>query len=164
METGQIRDVLEGTLTRQQEMIRAADSRISPLLAIDTGLLGSAAALAPAWSDWPSYAIVVGLLTGVLLLLSLIFLCLVTFPRTQAPKDSLVYFDTIQAQSKEQYMEKLKTLSEAEYVSDLAYQSHRNAEIAAVKFRHLRESMLALLLAVPCWIVLIYLLYQAGKR
>jgi len=151
---------LEKTLTRLLEWIRAADSKIPPVLAISTSMLGVMAVFVPKVSDWTSLSALVGILALVLLLVCLFFLSIACFPRTDGPTDSLIYFETIKALDYDAYLNKIKQMTTTGYSVDLAKQCHRNAEIASSKYFRLKIAMVSLFLSIIPWLVFVFILYK----
>lgn len=156
-------ELIEKTLSRLLEWIRAADAKIAPILAIDTSMLGVFAAFAATVSDWTTGCTLLAALAVVPLLLSLLFLSLAAFPRTEGPKGSVLYFEGIKSMEVDTYQSELLNLSEDTYLADLANQCHRNAEIASVKFKFVRISMVCLFIAIIPWLVVVYTLYQGRQ-
>jgi hypothetical protein len=88
-----------------------------------------------------------------MLVMSLVFLGLVAFPRLTGPKESIVFFGTAAQMLEERYVERLvKSPSNQELLEDTARQAFRNAEIAAAKYLSLRRAMMALFASVPFWL------------
>lgn len=157
------KELLETILGRQLEWIRAADSKIAPMLAVATTMLGVLAALAPSPTDWSVISIVFGILAGILLIACLICLFLATVPRTEGPDDSLIYFEGIKQRAAEEYRRDILTVSDDGYLEDLVRQCHRNAEIAGSKFGLVRLSMLFLFLSLAPWLSTVYILYKLSS-
>ena len=153
-------EFLEKTLSRLLEWIRSADSKITPVLAISTSMLGVMAVLVPKVSSWNFLAMLVGILTVAPLLICVLFLFLACFPRTDGPVDSLVYFETIKALDHKAYLSKIKQMTTEEYSIDLAKQCHRNAEIASSKYFRLKIAIGSLFLSIIPWIMFVFILYR----
>lgn len=153
---------LEASLTRQLGWIAAADSKASLAFAIDTAMLGLLAAVAPktasAWTVAPailaSFAVLFGLAT-------LLFLSIASFPRTQGPKGSVIYFGGIAQRDVAQFETAVETLSEEGYIADLSGQVHRNAEIATRKFAWVQRALMSLYISVVPWGVALLLVYNS---
>lgn len=154
---------LENILGRLLHWISSADAKTTPILAITTSMLGVVAALAPKSNEWSSGLVILGLLSTTPLIVSLIALFFVTFPRTEGPEGSMIYFEGIKAKPREDFIRDVLDRDEANYTTDLAEQCHRNAQIASAKFIALRVSMLSLFIAIVPWLVLIWRLYQIKK-
>ena len=151
---------LETTLARLLEWIRAADAKIPPILAISTSMLAIVAALLPKASEWNIQLFVAGIVAVIPLFICFIFLFLATFPRTQGPKGSLIYFEGIKTHDTDSYLTAVRQLTNEEYSVDLARQCLRNSEIASIKYQNLRIAMIALFLSVLPWLIFIFILYM----
>jgi len=64
-------DLVDRILSRNLSWVAAADTKIAPVLAIDTAMLGVLAALAPVGFQWTAVQAGVAAVAGVLLLASL---------------------------------------------------------------------------------------------
>jgi len=151
--------LLDNILSRNLEWVRAADSKMAPILAIDTAMLGvlvTFSAKVPSWS-MPIF-VACAIATG-LLLISIGYLIAVSFPRLSGPQNSLIFFGEISNLSLDNYQERLNNLTQSELDTDFAQQCHRNAEIANTKFRWARRAMIALYLSLIPWLASLYLLY-----
>ncbi len=81
-------------------------------------------------------------------------------PRTDGPRDSLLYFRGIASRSSEEFERAARTRTQNDYFRDLSKQCHRNAEIADVKFEWLRRAMLLLFLGLVPWLAAVFALFQ----
>jgi len=152
---------LEGNLARQLGWIAAADAKATFVFAVDTAMLGVLAAVSPRSAcEWELVPALVASLTVALLLASLSSLCFATFPRTKGPKRSLIYFGGVATQSREKFAEAVSQFSVPAYAADLAAQCHRNAEIAACKFRWVRRALASVFLSVLPWGATVFMLYN----
>ena len=153
-------ELLEKNLARNLAWITAADSRVSPLFAINTAMLGVVAALLPKPALWEKLPLVTAVLTVICLGVSLVCIFLTTIPRTTGPKSSLLFFGGIAQKDAQQYLQAIQAHKDDDYVQDLAFQVHRNAEIAAAKFKWIGCAMRWTLIGVLPWLFTIFLLYQ----
>jgi hypothetical protein len=151
---------LERTLERLLQWISSADGKVAPILAITTSMLGFIAAWAPRSEQWTIGIVFLFLLALVPLFISLVSLFFVTFPRTEGPEGSLIYFEGIKKRKKGEYIKEALARQESAYSTDLAEQCHRNAEIASAKFTALRVAMFTLFFAIAPWLILVWRLYQ----
>jgi hypothetical protein len=151
---------LEKTLARLLEWIRAADAKIPPVLAITTSMLAVMAALLPKDSECNAVLAVAGTAAILLLFNCLLFLFLASFPRTQGPVGSILYFEGIKKHDPDSYFRVVGQLTDEEYSIDLAKQCHRNAEIAGSKYWHLKIAMTSLFLSVLPWLVFVFIRYK----
>ncbi len=145
-------DVLEKTLARLLHWIAAADTKMSWLLAIHTAMLGVLVALTPKPLVW-GLGSVSSVIAGLILLVSVLMLTAVAFPRTDGPKESLIYFGGIVSYEYETYRANISGLNPEDYCDQLTQQCYRNAEIANAKFKWLQGSMITLFIAIIPWLV-----------
>jgi hypothetical protein len=153
--------ISEQTLDRLLALVGAADQKTGLILAIDTGMLGVLAALAPSAQAWTIFSAIVASIAVLTLLTSVICLAMATFPRTRDPKGSLIYFGGIVTHTEADYVKKISSISNSEYLEDLARQCYRNAEIAQTKYTFVRTAMLSLFVSVVPWLIAVGLLYGA---
>lgn len=149
--------MLEKTLDRLLQWIRAADAKANFILALDTAMLGVLAALATKPLTCPAWYVCPGL-AAFGLLVSMCMLAVAAFPRTTGPPGSLIYFGGIVSHERKTYVAKLRELSPEDYSEDLAQQCYRNAEIAEAKFKWIQRSMIALFSSVLPWLLALYCL------
>ncbi len=157
------RKLLETTLARLIDFIKAADAKIPPILAINTAMLGVFVSLIPKSAQWTLLMGILTVIAVVPILLSLISLCLATFPRTQGHKGSLLYFEGIKSHEPKKYLQKIQELSENELLEDLANQCHRNSEIASAKYSYIKFAMGSLFISIIPWLTLIFLIYYTKE-
>jgi len=155
-------DLIDRILSRNLSWIAAADSKVAPILAIDTAMLGVLAALVPSAASWRALPAVLAAISTLLLCGSVLSLIAGTFPRLSGPKASLVYFGGISNFEREQYVNQLLGSQSADLARDMAQQVHRNGEIAATKYWCVKWAMILLFASLPFWVVAISLLY-AGR-
>jgi hypothetical protein len=79
-------ELLNRILERNLQWISTADSKITPLLAIDTAMLGVLAASAPRSNDWLALPAIAASISSLLLIGSIICLVVANFPRLSGPK------------------------------------------------------------------------------
>lgn len=77
--------VLESELSRLLGWIQAAETKISLVLALSTAMLGVLAVLSPVCSGWTLVPAIFASIATLLLVLSLIFSAVSSFPRTDGP-------------------------------------------------------------------------------
>ena len=151
--------ILEETLDRLLSWIGAVDSRIQTTLAVAIAMLGVIAAKAPTPSLWWSGAGSFFLLSFGVLLVSASMTIFAVFPRLSGHHDSLIYFGSVAGLPEGTFAERSRNMTVESYLADLEHQCYRNAQIAAHKFAWVQRSMIALIFAVPTWLVAVYLLY-----
>jgi DnaJ-domain-containing protein 1 len=149
-------EAAEKRLDRLLDWIGRSDTKFSILLGVDTGMLGFLATSATA-NSVPISAIVSAALSAVLLVLSLLFVYRGTYPRTQGPSDSLIYFGSIADKDLENFKERFRACSADDHLDDVLGQVHRNSEIVDRKFAELQRAYRCLLLAVIPWAIALYL-------
>lgn len=160
MNEDQIIKTLETSLARLLSWIGAAEARISLVLGLDTAMLGAIAVFAPSPKLWTVAASSFAAVAVTSLVLSLAALAFASFPRTDGPKKSLIYFGGIVSRDSDQFLVDMRTLSASQHIEDLCRQCHRNAEIAEAKFGWVKRAQIVLFLAIAPWGVALFLLYQ----
>lgn len=154
-------DLLDRILGRNLGWIATADSKVAPILAVDTAMLGVLAALVPRPSGWTFLQVAATSLAVALLLASVVCLVLAVFPRTEGPRGSRVYFGSIAKMEREAYVTSILSGVTQELLQDFTRQCHRNAEIADAKFSYVRRAMLLVFFSIIPWLVAVALLYSA---
>lgn len=152
----------ELVLSRLLEWIRAADSRLRLVLPLSTAMLGALAVLIPPLPGWTVLGGVAAAGAAVFLVLSIAFAAFASFPRTNGPLGSLVYFGGIVSKDLGQYEAAVKAQAPEEYLEDLTRQCHRNAQIADRKFAWLQRSIGCLFAAAAPWTLAIFILYSGA--
>lgn len=151
---------LEDSLTRQLYWIQAADSRAGLILSLSTAMLGVLAMLAPESGCWTVWLAILVFLAALLLLASLVFCAIGSFPRTNGPKGSLIYFGGIEKLNVAMYTKKLGEYDEHRYLDDLISQCHINAQVANIKFSWVKRALACLFIGALPWVLSIYYLYK----
>ena len=150
----------ESSLDRQLEWIRAVDSKTPIIIGLATAMLAVTGALSP---DPKSLTWATGVLMAIgslPLIGSLCWCAAATFPHTEGPDGSLIYFGGISKRSSAKYTEAVSTRTTEDYLQDLNAQCHRNAQIATAKYRAVQRAHLWLFIATPVWLIACYLLYK----
>jgi hypothetical protein len=81
------------------------------------------------------------------------------FPRLRKTgKRSLLFFGDISARGSAEAEAELVSLTPAAYLADLAAQCHANACIARTKHQCVRRAYMAFLMALPFWLISIWVL------
>lgn len=150
-------EAAEKTLDRHLDWVGRSDTKFSVVLGVDTGMLGFLATSFPAGPVSVS-AIVFAAVSVVLLAASLVFVYRGTYPRTQGPEGSLIYFRSIAGKDLNDFKERFRACVADDHLDDVLEQVHRNSEILAIKFVELQRAYRCLLLAVPSWATTLYLL------
>lgn len=143
-------------LERNLAWIAAADAKVAIIVTINTAMLGGLAGTF-GWTDahrtcWAYLAGVVALmLSGA----GVFCAAMAMFPRTNGPKQSLLFSVPVAGMSLPDYQAALKDRADDQLLEDWAAQVHRNAEIAKSKFEWVRLAMIWSFLGVPAWVVAI---------
>lgn len=153
----------ERTLDRQVEWVRTADAKVAPVFAVDAAMLGVLGVRLPHLHEFSLPVAIVWALAAAALLVSLVCLGLVALPRLDGPKESLIFFGTAAKIEAGDYVARLLAADEALITEDVARQAHRNAEIAAAKFAHLKNAALCMFAALPLWLVAITITRNIGQ-
>ena len=153
--------VLESILSRQLAWIAAADAKTSFIFPVASAMCGLLAALAPEPGCWSIAAAVCTAIATLFLVLSILFCAFATFPRTDGPPGSNIYFDGISNRNSDQFISDMQQLDESSHLADLARQCHINAQIASVKFKWVKFALASLFVAALPWVLSLYFLYSA---
>ena len=157
---GWIVEAQTAELARLLDWVRAVDAKVPVLTAISCATVAAVAAVAPA-ADKLTWINMVVIVIGVLpQFASLLYCALATLPQTHGPTGSLIFFGGIAARSAEQYRKDVSALTPSAYLADLTAQCHRNAEIAALKYRRVRIATAWLFAGIVPWVLALYLLYK----
>ncbi|MDD5774066.1 MAG: DUF5706 domain-containing protein [bacterium] len=151
--------IAEKLLLLQLEWIKAADSKVSPIFAINVAMLGLIVALIKTVTLWTIGPAIISTLSLIPLALSIGFLAFAMFPRLSGPKGSNVFFGEITKKAETVYLNEMKTLNDEKYENDLLSQVYRNAEIAETKYAYVKLAFISSFISVPFWLLAIYLLY-----
>lgn len=153
--------VLEGELSRLLGWINTAETKISLVLAVSTAMLGALAVLSPVCSGWTIFPAILASVATLCLVLSIISSAVSSFPRTDGPDGSLIYFGGITSLDLPTYITSISNLTEDQYINDLTCQCHRNAQIAERKFTWVKRAIICLFLSLVPWALSLFLLYSA---
>ncbi len=152
------REILEANLSRQIEAIRAADIKIALLVPTTTAMLGVLAALLREQQDDP-LRLLAAVLCSLPLFTAFGLMATGVIPRLRSTgKRSLLFFGDLSDRSVDAATAEFISLTPAVYLSDLAAQCHVNASIARTKHKCVRRAYMAFLLALPFWLVTIWVL------
>ncbi|UDM16833.1 Pycsar system effector family protein [Vogesella sp. XCS3] len=149
-------------LERHLAWIAAAEIKVSVIVTIDTALLGGLAAAfgtseSVARTAWAYHFI---LTASGAVVLGLLCAAMAVLPRTNGPKNSLLFFGPIAAQNVTSYCAEFKDATDEQLLTDWTEQIHRNAQIARDKYVWVRRSMVWSFFAVVPWIAAIGLLVK----
>ncbi len=149
-------------LERHLAWIAAAEVKVGVIVALDTALLGGlATAFAASDSDARTACMYFFVLVAAgAAVLGLFCAAMAVLPRTNGPKDSLLFFGRIAGMDATSYRERVRQATDEQLLADCADQIHRNAEIACDKYAWVRKSMMCSFLAAVPWIAAISLLVK----
>ncbi len=150
----------ESALARLLEWNRAADARLGFILPLSTAMLGVLAALAPSPGSWSMFGGILIAFSCFFLVLSIVFSALSSFPRTNGPLGSMIYFGGIADKERAHYESGFRALTDDEYLTDLVRQCHRNAQIVEQKFTWIQRAIGCLYVASVPWALGIFELYS----
>lgn len=148
-------------LKLQLAWVRAADTKVTALFAVDTAMLGVLAALSKSHTSWQISEAIFVSLSAIPLFLSVAALACVLFPRLSGPRGSNIFFGGIAVQDPDRYVEKILDADHDSLNRDYAFQIHRNSEIAVEKFKYVKHAFVATFSSLPFWLAAIYDLYGA---
>src|SRR5439155_4799082 len=97
-------DLIDRILSRNLSWVAAADSKVTPVLAIDTAMLGVLAAFVPSAASWKAVPAILTAISALLLCGSVVNLIVATFPRLSGPRASLVFFGGISSFERDNYV------------------------------------------------------------
>lgn len=145
----------ERQLDRTHGFFSRIDSKVSALLAINTGQI-AIAALNLRWDDFQKLYIQISFLVFFLLVVASIYwLYAASYPNLKGGVRSLIYFAEIARMKEQDFVSKYGALSETELKEDVLRQIHRNSEIVHSKFLNLKRATTAILISSIPWTVLI---------
>lgn len=149
-------------LERHLAWIAAAEVKVGVIVALDTALLGGLAAAfgasdSAARTAWTYLFTLVAAGAAVL---GLFCAAMAVLPRTNGPKDSLLFFGPIAAMNARSFGERFKEATDEQLLADWTDQIHRNAEIACDKYAWVRKSMYWSFIAAIPWIAAVGLLIK----
>ena len=152
------REMLEANLQRQTEAIRAADLKIALLVPTTTAMLGVLAAMLRDKVLDPFQVLAVCICAAPLIL-AFGLMAAGVIPRLRfTPARSLLFFGDLAALKADAAQTALLSVAPQAYLADLAGQCHTTASIAGAKHRSVRRAYLAFMVALPFWLVAIWVL------
>ena len=159
----EIRDrirVMEITMERLLKTNNGADTKVATLVGMNTTMLAVLAALVTRQEIVSMWLVGLAVLAALGLLLGLLFLSLSSLPRTSRPARSIVFFGAISAVTHETFADRVKEITDVEYLEDLIDQCHRTSAIATQKFGWIRRAQMAWYGSILPWLLTVYMLYQ----
>jgi len=142
-------------LERHLAWIAAAEVKVGAVVAIDTGLLAGLAAAygASDASTRTAWAYFFAGFAAVGTVAALVCAAIALKPRIGGPISSLLFFGRIQELSLPEFQSQFSHASAEELLKDWTAQIHRNAEIAAAKYKWVGLSIRFSFAAASPWIV-----------
>ncbi|MEA3307666.1 MAG: DUF5706 domain-containing protein [Elusimicrobiota bacterium] len=147
---------LENNLTRQIDWIRAADTKIVPLMFITTSLLGTTAAFVSKTPELSGPILFFTVTCVSMLLLTLYCIVMVSFPRIKNNDKSLILFEGIKHLGYKNFEKKMHELSQETHFKELAKMCHSSSLIASRKFFYVKRAMIFLFSSIIPWVLLVY--------
>lgn len=143
-------------LERNLAWIAAADAKVAIIVTINTAMLGGLAGTF-GWTDAhrTCWAYLAGLVAFLLSGTGVFCAAMAMFPRTNGPKQSLLFSVPVAGMPLSDYQAALRDRTDDQLLEDFAGQVHRNAEIAKSKFEWVRLAMIWSFLGMPAWVVAI---------
>lgn len=151
---------LNDNLDRQLAWISKSDSRLSFIVPIALAMLAALAAKAPELKIWTVEIWLFVGLSAVFLFTTLIFCLCATFPRTDAKKESNIFFGGILTRDIDEFSSQVMALDDIQILEDIAFQVHINAEIASSKYKWIQGALFTLFLASVFWIIALYVVWS----
>ncbi len=147
----------ESNLQRQLDWIGRYDARISFVTGICIGMIGLLVGIVPAPDKWTTVLCISFFATIGLLIVSLVYVYLGQYPKTDSPNQSLLFFGTIAKLKHDEFNKNFKAASDDDYLEDLLSQCHINAQILSKKFYVFKRALILMLIAVVPWAIAIYI-------
>lgn len=160
METNEKIDMLEKNLARQLDWIRAADSKVAPIIFLTSSMLGTTAAAFSRTPGFTVFNVALTVLTVAPLLVALVYIAMANFPHFSPDTGSVIFFGSINQAGLSSFERRASEITRDEYFRDLSAMCYNSAHIAHLKFMHVKKAMVFLLMAILPWVVLIYDVFQ----
>lgn len=154
---------LEKNLARQLDWIRAADTKIAPVIFITTSMLGATVAFLSKTPKLNGITLFLATICILSLLGTLYSMVMVNFPRIRRYDESSLFFEGIKHSGYDEFAKKAREMTEEAYFQDLAMMCYNNALIASAKFSFVRRAMIFLFSAIIPWIILVYNVFHYYK-
>jgi hypothetical protein len=164
MDRDKLYTVSKDQLTLVLNFFARIESKLSVVLAIDTGMLAVLTTDAPPLKALSGPMIATAALAILLLAASIFFLYKGAFPSLKGGHASLVYFSEIAARTEHQFIEQFKNQSHEQYINDLLGQVWRNSEILTAKFGALKTGFTLLAIAIVPWVLALALFAADGNQ
>lgn len=143
-------------LDRVSGYIPRAEGKVTTLFPVAIAMLGVIAVKIPV-NDPCSWRVVNAILAAACLAMCLWRVYETLFPRTTAPRVSLIFFGEIAKKSEAQYVADLSAADDALLIADAASQIWRNSEIVTAKYGTAKAAFRWLVTALPFWLIFLAL-------
>jgi hypothetical protein len=164
MEKDKLVSASKATLDLVLGFFPRVDAKFSVILAINTGMLAFLATSAPPIGAFSRWMEVFGGITIVLVVVSFLLLYAGSFPNLKGGEASLIYFREIAKHREQKFVQEFSKQSERQYADDLLCQVWRNSQILTMKFDCLKRAFIFMALAIPAWIVTLFLFASTGTH
>lgn len=145
----------ERQLDRLHQFFPRIDTKVTALFAISSAQI-AVAALNLSADDLKMWWITLPLVVFILAIAwSLLNLYRCAYPSLDGGNSSLIYFSEIAKIRESDYVDRLKAMSEDEWMKDIAGQIWRNSEILKCKYGYLKSATIATTLSVIPWTTLL---------
>lgn len=146
----------EKSLQRHLDWIGRHDTRIGFAAGITLAMLGVLANASASVLVWDCYTYFVFITPYLCLFGSLVAIFLSQNPQIEPPNASLIFFGTVGNLECTLFKKKFKEMTKEEFLDDLLFQIHINAQIISKKFKYLKTSFNLIAVAIPFWLLAIY--------
>lgn len=160
MDTKEKIEMLEKNLSRQLDWIRAADSKVAPIIVLTSSMLGTTAAAVSRTPTFNMFILTVTILTVAPLLMALVYVAMANFPHFNPDTGSIIFFGSINQAGLSSFERRANEITADEYFRDLSAMCYNSAHIAHLKFLHIKKAMVFLLMGILPWVILIYDVFQ----
>jgi hypothetical protein len=155
-------EVAERQLDRIQSFMPRIDARVSAMFAIVSAEIAIAAVNLQIddFKDWWVTVPAVAFFFLAFFCVAYLYRCV--HPNLVGGSNSLVFFGTVANMREAEYIHKMRSISEDDYLTDVLCQVWRNSEIVAEKYRHLKMAGIAIVSSLIPWTILLLAL-SIGK-
>ena len=152
--------IAQWILDKQLVWIASADAKVAVIISLETAALAGIATAYSSSLSTTHWALLLSILTSALIFISLFCAAMSVIPRTDGPKESIIFFTPIAKISQVEFVDKLIATPLDKIHKEIAIQIHRNAEIANRKHCWVKRSMgWAFFAAIP-WTSAVFMLIK----
>ena len=141
----------EENYKRQLEWITKTDTRCNIVIAILVGMVGFLANIINGSILWSWYIISTFIVFSISAVATIFVIILSQYPKIESPNMSLIYFNTIASLKNPDFVNGFKNLTDEEYLEDLLFQTHINANIVSRKINLIGISIKILCVSISFW-------------